>query len=468
MSKNVRFDLEPIFYPKQVAVFGVTDTPDRVGYNVLESILYGGFPGKVYPIHPRHEQVLGCQVYKRLEDLPEPVDLAVICLNQHATVETVEICGRAGVKGLICHAGGYRETGEAGKALERRLIAAAERYNLPIIGPNTLGMINNDAKFYNTFYPLRMPIGKVSIVSQSGGVGLTMLHQAIDEGVGINKFIGVGNQVNVGFAECLDYLEQDDSTAVIGVFIEGTADAAHFARTAGRVALKKPVVVYKAGRLAGADNYTQTHTGSGAGSFQLYRDILHQFGVFTVDSASELIVACKALALQSLPAGNRVGILTHTAGPAVAAIDTLVPGGCALAELKEETIQRVKQVIGSEDPPVVLKNPLDSVGLGFSRPVYSGLAEAMLADDNVDLLIAVYCLHKIWELPTDELIAIQRKYGKPLIVNFVGNWSGCQTDREYIQKAGVPLYTVPEKTALAAAALVHYGLRRKESGENNE
>ncbi|MCG9968882.1 CoA-binding protein [Pelotomaculum terephthalicicum JT] len=461
MSGTRPVDLRPVFYPRRVAVFGVTDTPDRVGYNVLESILHGGFTGKVYPIHPRHEQVLGCKVYKSLEDLPEPVDLAVICLNQDATVEAVEKCGRAGVRGVICNAGGYRETGEVGRDLEKRLIAAAEKYRLPMIGPNTLGMINNDGNFYSTFYPLKIPAGKVSIISQSGGIGLTTIHLAVDEGIGINKFIGVGNCSNLGFTDCLDYLENDDSTAVIGVFIEGSADAGRFVRAAGRVARKKPVVVYKAGRLAEADRYTQTHTGSSAGSFQLYQDILHQYGVFTVNNVSELVAACKALALQPLPEGNRVGILTHTAGPSVVMIDHLAPAGCVIPPLHEKTISRVKQIIGSDNPPVVLKNPLDAAGLGFSRPTYGGLAEAMLADDNVDLLLAVYCLHKTWELPAIELINAHKKYEKPLIVNFVGNWQGCRADQDFMQNAGVPLYTAPEKTAVAAAALVHYGMLRK-------
>jgi len=456
--------LHHVFYPRRVAVIGVTDTPDRVGYNILESILYGGFTGEVYPIHPRHEQVLGCKVYKSLEDIPEPVDLAVICLNQHATVEAVESCGRAGVKGVICNAGGYRETGEEGYDLERRLISVAEKYRLPIIGPNTLGMINNDYNFYSTFYPMKVPKGKVSIISQSGGIGLTVIHMAIDEGLGINKFIGVGNCSNLDFADYLDYLENDDSTAVIGVFIEGTSDAGRFVRTAGKVARKKPVVVYKAGRLAAADYYTQTHTGSAAGSFHLYRDILHQHGIFIVNSASELVAACKALALQPLPGGNRVGILTHTAGPSVVMIDYLVPAGCVIPALREETIRRVKQIIGSDNPPVILKNPLDAAGLGFNRSTYGGLAEAIMADDNVDILIAVYCLHKNWELPVSGLMAAHEKHKKPLIVNYIGNWMGCRQDQEFMQKAGVPLYTAPEKTAVAAAALVHYGMMLKGGG----
>ena len=167
-------------------------------------------------------------------------------------------------------------------------------------------------------------------------------------------------------------MENDDSTAVIGVYIEGTQEAGRFVRTAGRVARKKPVVVYKAGRILGADNYTQTHTGSSAGSFRLYRDILHQHGIFTVESPTELVAACKALELLPLPEGNRVGILTHTAGPGVVMIDHLAQAGCVIPPLHEDAIARAKEILGSDNPPVVLTNP-------WMRPEWPLVGQPMAA-----------------------------------------------------------------------------------------
>ncbi|MCL6635073.1 MAG: CoA-binding protein [Peptococcaceae bacterium] len=451
-------DLHAVFYPERVAVLGVTDTPDRVGYNVLESILGGGFTGEVFPVHPRHRQILGCRVYKSLEEIPGPVDVAVICLNQHATVEAVEKCGRLGVKGVVCHAGGFRETGDEGRALESRLVEAADKYGVRLVGPNSLGLINNDGGFYTIFYPLRLPAGSVSIVSQSGGMGLAVMHKAMDEGMGINKFVGVGYCSRLSFADYLEYLENDASTSVIGVFMEGSDEAGRFARVAGRVARKKPVVVYKAGRAGAAGYCALTHTGSAAGAYRLYRDIFRQHGLFMVESVAELVAACKALALARLPAGNRVGILTHTAGPSIVMVDRLEPSGAVIPPLQEETIRQVKRVIG-EDPPVVLKNPLDAAGLGFSRPVYGRLAETMLADGNIDLLLAVYCLHKNWGLPSNELVRAHSLFAKPVLACYLADLPGCREDRAILQAAGVPLYTTPEEAAAAAAALVHYGSR---------
>ena len=468
MVSNMIADVLPsLLYPKSVAVIGVTDTPDRVGYNVLESIVGGGFTGAVYPIHPRHQELQGRKVYKSLAEVPAAVDLAVISLNEHLTVEAAEQCGRAGVKGLVCHAGGFRETGETGQQLEKELIAITQKYKMLLIGPNTLGFVNTDNHLNVTFFPMNIPPSKISIVCQSGGVGLNSIQLTIEEGVGLNKFIGVGNCSVLDVPDYLDYLENDPSTDVIGVYVEGVAQARKFVQTAARVARKKPVVVYKAGRIEGATQYTQTHTGAIAGSYRLYEEILHQHGIFTVDSTAEFVVALKALALQPLPQGNRIGVLTHTAGPIVATLDGMLSRACTLPTLSDATIKRIKQVMGTDSPPVVVKNPVDAVGLGFTRENFSGLAEVMLQDDNIDLLVTFFVYHKYWNFPTEEIVEIAKKQNKPVMINLVGCWEDCRADQLLAQKGGVPLYTLPEKTALATAALVFYGKQRK-GGANFE
>ncbi|MFZ5632453.1 MAG: acetate--CoA ligase family protein [Bacillota bacterium] len=455
MDVKVPAGLAAVFYPRRVAVIGVNESPDRVGFNVFQSILDGGFKGPVYPVHPRHETVLGQRVYRSIDELPEPVDVAVICLNQHATVEAVENCGRRGVRGVICHAGGYREMGPEGRALEERLAGVAGQYGMFLVGPNSLGLINTDGDFYSTFYPLQLPRGKVSLISQSGGMGLTIMHRAIDEGVGLNKFVGVGNCSSLGFADYLEYFGEDSGTSVIAVFMEGTGDARRFVQAAGKVSAKKPVVVFKAGRSAVSDHCAGTHTGSAAGSFSLYRDIFKQFGIFTADSVDELVAACKALALLAPPRGNRVGVITHTAGPSIVMADHLSARGCEIPPLKDETLARVRKIIG-EDPPVVLKNPLDTAGLGFARQTYGRLTEAVLEDSGLDLLVTVYCLHRNWGLPSAEIVRAYRKHKKPVVACYASHWEGCREDRAYLQEAGVPLYTTPEEAATAVAALVHY------------
>jgi acetyltransferase len=451
--------LHAVFYPRAVAVVGVTDTPDRVGYNLLESVLSGGYRGLVYPVHPRLKEVQGLKVYNRLEDVPGPVDLAVIGLNQHATVEAVETCGRLGVKGVVCVAGGYREMGDEGKELEERLVAAARKHDMALIGPNTLGLINTEAGLNATFYPMPLRPGRVSFLSQSGGIGLVVLRKAEDEGLGINKWVGVGNRSVLEFADYLEYLAGDPGTSVIGVFMEGIDDARRFVQTAARVAETKPVVIYKAGRAEGVSYAALTHTGSMAGSFAVFRDVCRQFDLFLVSSAAELVAACKALAYAPLPRGNGVGVLTHTAGPSIALLDRLLQHGCLVPELRSETLDKIKEVLGP-NPPVVLKNPLDGAGQAFLPEPYGRLAAALLEDPQIHLLVGIHCLHRHWRFPSRELADLAARYGKPVLACYVSTWEGAREDREWLQEAGVPVYTSPEEAAVGAAALIHYSRRR--------
>lgn len=452
--------IDRLFNPRSVAVVGITDSPARVGYNLLESVLYGGFEGPVYPVHPRLSEAQGLKVYRSLDEIPGPVDVVVVGVNQVATVEVIKQCGRLGIPAAVCVAGGFKETGTPGTPLEEQLVRVARECGVILVGPNTLGLVNTAARFYANFYPMRLPQGRVSFVTQSGGMGLTLLYRAVDEGLGVQKWVGVGNRSTLEISDFVEYLARDENTGVIGIYLEGSEDARRLALTAARVAQVKPVVMYKVGRSGAVDRAALTHTGSAAGSYRLYRDVFQrQCGLFMVDSAVELVAACKALALVRRPTVSGVGVVTHTAGPAIALYDRLAALGVPVPPLQEETIRQVEGVLG-ENPPVLLQNPLDTVGLGFEAGVYGQVVEKVLADPGVGLVVAVYCLHKNWRFPSPELVAASQRIGKPVIAYFVSTREGCLADRKLLQEAGVPLYTSAEEAAVAAAALVHYGERK--------
>ncbi|MBC7345986.1 MAG: CoA-binding protein [Clostridia bacterium] len=453
-------ELDNIFYPKSVAVLGVSDSRQRVGYNLFESLLQGGFPGSLYPVHPRLETVLGRRVYHSLAEIPEKVDLALLALNERATLAALEECGEKGVKGAVCVAGGYREVGEAGAALEEELRAIARRYGIGLIGPNTLGLINNDADLYATFYPLRLPKGPVSFISQSGGMGLTFMHRAADAGLGLNKWVGVGNRSTFEFADYLAYFGQDPTTKVIGIFLEGTEGAARMVRVAAAIA--KPVVVYKVGRGEVTDYASLTHTGTLAGSYRVYRDIFRQFGLYAVESVAQMVAALKALSLAPLPQGNRVGIMTHTAGPSIVAADELLSRGCSLPPLAAATLEAIERLTGPS-PPFVLKNPLDVAGLGFAAEAYGQYLELVAQDPGVDLVLAIYCEHKNWRFPSRELVQAKERAGKPIVACYASRDEFLEEERKLLEHHGIPLFGTPEEAAWGAAALVAWAerLRRK-------
>lgn len=454
LDRNQRERLDRVFNAKSVAVVGAGEVPGKVGYNIIESLLYAGYSGKIYPIHPRLESVLGLRVYRSLRELPEGVELAIIAINQYATVEVLDDCAAKGVLGVVCVAGGFRELGPEGEELEQRLVEKAKGSGLILIGPNTLGFINPWAKINTTFYPMHLKAGSVGLISQSGGMGLTMVYKAFDEDLGLSKWIGCGNRSSLKFSDYLHYLACDPKTKVIGIFLEGTEDAKEMVELAKEIVKEKPIVVYKAGRSHRIDFATVTHTGSMAGSYRVYRDIFEETGILMVDSIEELIAACKALALSPLPPRDGIGILTHTAGPSIIVLDELLQRGCRVPPWKEGTIRAVEEILEG-NPPTVIKNPLDVPGAGFDCVTYGRLAQKLLEDEGTGSLLCIFTHNRLWRFPSAELIDLSRHQPKPLLAYFVSPSEGVKEERRWLQSQGIPVYTDPHLAAVGLFALHH-------------
>jgi acetyltransferase len=424
----------------------------------MDSLVTGRYPGKIYPVHPRLEESLGIKVYGSLEELPEAPDLAVIALNQRATVEMVARVREMGVAGASVIAGGYGEMGPEGLHLQRSLEEAAG--NMPIVGPNTLGFLNARAGLNVTFYPRELNPGNVSFLSQSGGIGLAIKGRCDDEGLGIAKWIGVGNRVNLEFHTLLEYLRQDPDTKVIGIFIEGSSQPGHLIQELKKTTAIKPVIVHKGGVGKGADYNTVTHTAAAAGSGEIWRAALKQAGALTVDSTWEMVALCKALSICKTPRGKKIGIFTHTAGPSIVAWDILgQEPGCELANLSETTLKRIAQILGPS-VPVIHKNPVDAAAGGFLTKPFHEISETILKDPEVDALMAIFCEHKNWPYPTDALVELSRRFDKSIVACFIGSISRLGADRAKLHGAGIPVYTMPEEAALGLAALMSRVNRR--------
>lgn len=452
MDRSLRQRLDRMFAPRSIAVIGAGESPDKVGHAIMDSIVTGGFPGAVYPVHPKHEKILGYQVYKDVSDLPEIPDLAVVALNQHSTVKMTARLREMGVSGASVIAGGYTEMGADGEELQARLRDAAG--DMPLVGPNTLGFLNARAKLNVTFYPRVLNPGHVSFLSQSGGIGLGIKGRADDEGMGIAKWIGVGNRVNLEFHTLLEYLKDDPDTRVIGIFTEGCSDARAFMEKVADVTTTKPVLVYKGGLGEDADRVTVTHTGAAAGEVRIWKGALRQSGAEMVASISEMVASCKALSIAGVPQGKRIGIFTHTAGPSIVAWDVLKnEPGCVLSDLSQSTLQRIAEVLGPS-VPVVHKNPVDGAAGAFLTRPFHDIAEAILKDDSVDVLLAIFCEHKNWEYPSQGLIELANRFSKPIVACFIGTIQKIGPDRARLHEAGVPTYVLPEDAAIGLRALL--------------
>jgi acetyltransferase len=342
--------------------------------------------------------------------------------------------------------------GEEGVRLQAELKDAAGP--MPLVGPNTLGFLNARAKLNVTFYPRVLRPGHVSFLSQSGGIGLALKGKADDEGLGIAKWIGVGNRVNLEFHTLLDYLREDPDTKVIGVFVEGSSNPRAFVEALGRVTPKKPVVVYKGGIGDGADRVTVTHTGAAAGADVIWRGALKQAGALFAHSAAETVAMCKALALAQPPRGKRIGVFTHTAGPSIVAWDILQKiEGVTLSDLGRDTLDKIARVLGPS-VPVVYKNPVDGAAGAFLSEPFHAIARAVLEDPEVDALLAIFCEHKNWPYPSGALIDLALQFPQPIIACFIGSVRRIEADRARLHTAGVPTYVMPEDAAAGLAALL--------------
>jgi acetyltransferase len=451
MDQEFMKKMNRMFAPESVAVIGAGAHPDKVGHAIMDSLVFGGFRGEIYPVHPKHQEILGLRVYKDLEQLPKTPDLAVVALNQRATVETISRLRQMGVSGVSAIAGGYAEMGEEGLELQERLKEAAG--DMPVVGPNTLGFLNAWARLNVTFYPRKLNPGNLSFLSQSGGIGLAIKGRCHDEGLGLAKWIGVGNRVNLEFHTLLEFLRNDPDTKVIGIFIEGAPAAHEFFIELRKTTPIKPVVVLKGGRGKDADHNTVTHTAASAGSQEIWEAALKQAGALPVDSTWEMVALCKALSLCDPPVGRKVGIFTHTAGPSIVAWDILKKTpGCELSKLNHITLEKIANILGPS-VPVIHKNPVDAAAGGFLTKPFHDIAEAILEDPDTQSLIAIFCEHKNWVYPTEGLIELSRRFDQPIIACFIGSIARLGPDRERLHQAGVPVYTMPEEAALGLSAL---------------
>jgi len=446
-------------YPASVAVLGVSDAANNLGTQVVDALLTEGFPGPVFPVHPRLKELLGLRVYPRLEDIGRPIDLVICGLNAKLTTEVViESCARIGVKGMVCLAGGFKEVGGEGLQYEKKLKEAADRNRIILFGPNILGVINNDRRLYATFWSFEKgnPPGPVSILSQSGGTACTMLNEFIDRHVGVNKWVCLGNRTNLEFSDMFRYFAEDEGTQVVAVFVEGIEDGRGFMEAARTLSKKKPVVLLKGARSESMSAIATSHTGTMGGAYRIFRDACRQYGILEVRNLKDMTTVCKVLAIAPRARGERVAVVTHTAGPSILALDTLIENGCPMAQTSEETRGRIKKIIGEHVPIVLSPNPIDLTGSGLFVDVYPRCVEAVLEDEGVDMVVPIYAIHRNFETSARALADLMRRQEKPIVVSIVASREEIREDERIMQEAGIPVFQAPEDAALAASYLARY------------
>ncbi|HEM55214.1 MAG TPA: CoA-binding protein, partial [Thermodesulfobium narugense] len=386
-SENIEKNLELDFFfnPRNVAVLGASRKPGSVGYTILENLL--DFKGQVFPINPNATEILGMRTYASLQDLFEPIDLAIISVPRDIVPIVLEDAGRAGCLGVVIVTSGFKEVGR--KDLEDKLLEIARKYSMRIIGPNCLGIYDAksrlDTSFLSKQKQARPGPGSIAFLSQSGAFLAAIMDWAASEKIGISKGVSYGNKVDVNELDLIDYLIEDDDTEVICLYIEGVDNPRAFFEKASKASKRKPILIMKSGLTEEGTKAAASHTGSMAGSGLLFKSACKQAGLILVKDYRELFNAAKALVKSGPVTGNRIAILTNGGGAGVMTTDYAIEKSFKMANLSDSTKKKLKSFLPAF---ASVNNPVDITGSGTEDDFVKSL-KIIQADENVDAVLGI-------------------------------------------------------------------------------
>jgi len=448
--------LKLFFNPRSVAVIGASRRRGSIGGEIFHNLVGYGFEGPVYPVNPTAAVIQSVPAYPSVEDIPGPVDLAVIVVPAEHVLAAAESCGRKGVKALVVISAGFSETGKRGQDDQAHLVQICRAAGMRLIGPNCMGIINTDPAVHldATFAPGLPPAGRVGFSSQSGALGLAIIQHANSLGLGISTFVSVGNKADISGNDLLRYWETDPNTDVILLYLESFGNPRKFSEIARRAGRKKPIVVVKSGRSAAGARATSSHTGALiAASDVTVNALFRQAGVIRTDTLEELFDVASLLVNQPIPTGNRVGIITNAGGPGILCADACEARGLEVPVLHEDSQQALRAFLPAG---AGVGNPIDMIA---SAPAehYRRAIEVVASDDNVDSLIIIFTpplVTRADDVGREIVAAIkQSKLTKPVLSVFLS----AEGAPAVLRDANIPAYRFPETAAIALARAARYG-----------
>jgi acetyltransferase len=447
--------LEPFFTPRSVAVVGASTNPAKLGHAVLKNLVDSGYPrrGKLYPINPTADEILGYRAYPSVLDVPGPIDLGVILVPYPHVPEVLRSCGEKGIPAAIIISAGFREAGREGLEREIELIAISKEYGMRVIGPNCLGVLDTFSPLNATFSAGFPPAGPMAFSSQSGALGIAILDWAEAGRLGLSKFVSLGNKADIDEVDLLQAWAGDDQTRVILIYSEELSNGQEFIQTAREVARVKPIIAIKSGVTESGAKAVSSHTGSLAGSEQAYQAAFRQAGVIRADSLESLFDIASALAYQPLLQGDRIAIVTNAGGPGILATDALERAGLAIARFTLETSQHLKQNLPEA---AGIANPVDV--LGDADPERYRIAlEAVAADPGVDGILAVAIPQAVLDVEAlaGRVADLASHTSKPVLACFMGE-KRMGPGISLLNQHSIPNFSFPERAAGALKGMLDY------------
>ncbi|RLI74901.1 acyl-CoA synthetase (NDP forming) [Archaeoglobales archaeon] len=440
-------DISFFFNPKTVAVIGASRIDGKPGNTIVRNLVNLGFKGKIFPINPNTDEVLGIRCYPSILDVEEEVDVAIIAIPSKYAVDAVKQCAKKGVKGIIIISSGFSEGWSKGEEIEREILRISKEVGMRIIGPNTTGVFNSYSKFTSSFALIpELRMGNVGIIAQTGLFVGVLLDQILSaHRFGISKVIGLGNKCDVDECEALSYLLDDEKTKVIGMYLEGINDGYTFFEILKNS--NKPIVILKSGKTRAGIKSAISHTASIAVSDEVFNALVKQTGAIRVNDFEEFIDTLKAISLLPRFKGNRIGVIHYTGAGCVTTADAIEENGLLISRLEEKTLKELRKIFPEWhriNNPVDLYPAIEEVG---ANKAYNTAIELLVSDKNVDCLIVALWASKSFEAPKIDFKLLKRLREKPTIFCVEGDVEVCHKLSTEIEENGFPTYSSAVRAA---------------------
>lgn len=455
LMKNMGF----LFNPRSVAVIGASDNTSKLGFHVMKSLTNGKFPGKIIPINPGSDKVMGIDAYPSIKDFEGEIDLAIVVLPAKLVPDIFKECMDKGVKGSVLITAGFKEIDDpTGESLHIQTEKIVNRAGIPVIGPNTFGMINLNRNLNASFTPEFSSLnkGNICLVSQSGGISHLLAFMAMNLHIGFSKIIGLGNRLNIDFDRMIDYLMSDPDTRVIMLYIEGIDDVRRFIDSARQVRGRKPIIAYKTGKGTVGNQASMSHTGSMAGRHELYISAFDQSGILSTNNAETLLDTGKAMSVCPLLKGPCIAVLSGQAGPSMAACDLLESEGMEIGNFSKKTQEKINELL----PPLALRtNPVDMGPAWYDSAAIRGIIRTVLNDENINgvLFLMMFASANVDALKGVRETLIRWEQKKPVISCILSPPGIWDTEiNELEENRATVNYPTPERAAMAMTNLWKY------------
>jgi len=458
-----------VFEPSSIAIIGASPTPGKIGNMVLRNILSSGYKGKIYPVNPRHSQVMGLRSYKSVLDINDEVDLCIISVPARIVPRVLEDCGKAHIAGAVIFSSGFSEYSEEGRRLEELVRDIGKKYGVRLIGPNCMGFFNAEINLNATFSPGITPKliergrkGYAAFISQSGALSTAVLLEAAALGVYFNKFFTLGNKVDVDEADILLYLSEKDEIKAISIYMEGLREGKgrKFLDVAKSVSERKPIVVLKTGKTSTGSRAARSHTGSLAGMYTIYQAVFRQTNIIEAYTLREMLYFMKFAKIKYPIKGTRVAIISGSGGAAVLASDMLEFNGIKVKPLPDIARKELLEIL-SVPVYASINNPMDLTFEGMTGENFVKSIEYLASRDLADVFLVCLIGSRALEV-VDSLIRVYERVKKPVIVVWTGKIDESVLEKaQFLDSKGIPVFDFPGETGMYLAKFLSYVRKRR-------